>query len=265
MTDYVLSNAAEAERLRIQARVWEPDVQTLLELVGVKPGSTCLDMGCGAMGILGPLSRRVGPHGRVLGVDRDPRLLAAARAYVQEEGLVNVELLERDALTTGLPRASYDLVHARFVLAFGRSHELLREMLDLVRPGGLVVAQETDQSSWNFFPPRPVWARLKQTIEATFKHFGGDANIGQQLYPMFRRAGLQDVRVRAAVLALQDSHPYMRMPIIAATGMRDVIIGANLMTAAELDATLAEMEQLVSDPETYTVTFTVTQVWGRKP
>lgn len=64
-SNYILSNSAEAERLRVQARIWEHDVELLLDQIGVRPGWNCLDLGCGAIGILAPLSRRVGPGGRV--------------------------------------------------------------------------------------------------------------------------------------------------------------------------------------------------------
>jgi ubiquinone/menaquinone biosynthesis C-methylase UbiE len=264
-SDYVFSNTAEAERLRVQARVWEADVEALLDQIGVQAGWRCLDLGCGALGILAPLSRRVGPGGRVVGMDTDERLLAAARAHAEQEGLTNVEILQGDAHDTGLPRASFDLVHMRFVWAFGHADAFLREMLALARPGGIVASQETDQNSWCYFPPHPAWPRLKQAIEAAFAKIGGNANIGQQTYGMFRRSGLEEVRVRAAVAALQGSHPYMRMPILGANGLRNVIAGAGLMAEAELDRTLAEMERIVADPETYEISFTVTQVWGRKP
>ncbi len=264
-SDYVLSNSAEAERLRVQARVWKADVEALLDQIGVQPGWRCLDLGCGALGILAPLSRRVGPGGHVVGVDTDERLLATARAHVEQEGLTNVEILQRDARETGLPRDSFDLVHMRFVWAFGHADEFLREMLALAKPGGFIASQETDQNSWCYFPPRPTWPRLKEAIEAAFIRIGGDANIGQQTYGMFRRAGLEEVRVRAAVAALQSSHPYMRMPILGANGLRKVIVGSGLMSELDLDETLADMERIIADPETYEISFTVTQVWGRKP
>jgi ubiquinone/menaquinone biosynthesis C-methylase UbiE len=264
-SDYVLSNSAEVERLRVQARVWEADVEALLDQIGIESGWHCLDLGCGALGILAPLSRRVGPRGRVVGVDSDERLLASARAYVEQEGLTNVELLQGDARATDLPCESFDLVHMRFVWAFGHADAFLQEMLDLAKPGGIVASQETDQNSWCYFPAHPAWPRLKAVIEAAFLQIGGDANIGQQTYAKFRRAGLEQVRVRAAIAALQDCHPYMRMPILGANGLRKVIVGAGLMSEAELDQTLAEMERIIADPETYEISFTVTQVWGRKP
>jgi hypothetical protein len=57
----------------------------------------------------------------------------------------------------------------------------------------------------------------------------------------------------------------MRMPILGASGLRKVIVGANLMTETELDNILAEMERFIGNPMTYETSFTVTQVWGCKP
>ena len=38
-----------------------------------------------------------------------------------------------------------------------------------------------------------------------------------------------------------------------------------ILTADELDHAVAEVEKIVSHPETVILTFTVLQVWGRKP
>ena len=83
--NYLLAGgSAELERLRLQARVWEPEAEIMLDRIGIEPGWKCIDLGCGAMGILGPLSRRVGPHGRIIGVDTDTKQLAAARDFVHQ-------------------------------------------------------------------------------------------------------------------------------------------------------------------------------------
>jgi 16S rRNA G1207 methylase RsmC len=104
---YLLAGgSAELERLRLQAQVWEPEAEMMLDRIGIQPGWHCVDLGCGAMGILGPLSRRVGPQGRVVGVDTDAKQLAAAREFVRQNRLENVEIWERDAYHTGLPRES---------------------------------------------------------------------------------------------------------------------------------------------------------------
>ncbi len=265
--NYLLAGgAAELERLQLQARVWEPAAEAFLDQIEIRPGAHCLDLGCGAMGILGPLSRRVGPAGRVVGLDQDPKQLAAARQFVQEAGLANVEVVEGDAYCTTLPRHSFDLVHVRFVFApAGRDDELLHEMLDLARPGGIVAIQEPDTHSWNCFPPNPAWDRLTQAILAAFAQGGGDFNAGQRTYHMLRQAGVANVGIRAAILALQDRHPYMRSPLQFAASLRQRIVERAGMSEAQLDETLTAVEQAIENPETFITTFTVTQVWGTTP
>jgi hypothetical protein len=201
--------------------------------------------GAGAIGILGALSRRVGPGGHVVGVDRDPQQLAAARAYVHEAALGNVEVLDRDAYATGLPDQSFDLVHVRFVFApVGRDDALLAEMRRLARP---------------------AWDRLKGAILAAFKAGGGDFDAGLRTYELLRRAGVADVQVRAAVVALQDRHPSMRLPIQFATPLRQRIITGSLLPASELDELLAAGERITQDPGTWVTTSIVTHVWGHVP
>ncbi len=258
MTDasenYLLAGgAAELERLQLQARVWEPEAEVMLDQIGLQAGWQCLDLGCGAMGILGPL------------VDLDARQLAAARAFVQEAGLHNVEIIEQNAYHTGFPRESFDLVHVRFVFApVGRDEDLLGEMVALTKPGGIVAIQEPDATCWNCFPQHEAWDRLKGAILAAFKQGGGDFNAGQRTYGMLRQAGLEEVRIRAAVVALHNGHPYMRLPIQFATSLRQRILDARLLTEAQLEEALAACEKITRNPETFVMSFIVTQVWGRK-
>src|SRR5262245_61442305 len=40
---YLLRSDAEGDRLRLQARVWEPAAEALLDAVGVRPGGACAD------------------------------------------------------------------------------------------------------------------------------------------------------------------------------------------------------------------------------
>ena len=246
------------------AELWERETEVLLDHVGLAPGATCLDLGRG-VGALGPLSRRAGPGGRVTHVAYDGAPVAAAGRRVLDPVLPNVEVVEADALA-GWPAASFDLVHARFLLApAGRDHEALRTMARLARPGGAVAVQEPDATFWRCYPARPAWDRLTAAIGATLARDGADLRAGQRLYRLFHRAGLEDVGLRAAVVALHDAHPAMRLPILLAEALRDHILGAGLMAEVELDGALRECEQCALDPHTFVTTFLVTQVWGRKP
>ncbi len=84
--EYLLARAPnEVERLQKWGRIWEPEAEAMLDQIGIQPGWRCLDLGCGPMGILRGLSRRVGPSGSVVAADLNPKQLAAARELTESE------------------------------------------------------------------------------------------------------------------------------------------------------------------------------------
>ena len=88
---YLLADQpSELERLQLQSRVWEPSGRQLLAKLGDGSGRRALDVGCGALGWLRILSEWVGSSGHVIGGDVDERLLDAARAFLEAEGVANV-------------------------------------------------------------------------------------------------------------------------------------------------------------------------------
>ena len=109
----------ETARLQRQSEELQPEARTLLGRLGelgLRPGQTAIDLGCGPRGILDLLAEAVGPGGRVVGLDADPAHVAAARQYAFSHGFANVEVLAGDARHTGLPAESFDLVHTRTLL-----------------------------------------------------------------------------------------------------------------------------------------------------
>ena len=62
---------AGRERLRILARTLYAGTGALFDRLGVGAGLRCLDAGCGGGDVTLELARRVGPRGRVIGVDLD--------------------------------------------------------------------------------------------------------------------------------------------------------------------------------------------------
>src|SRR5438034_5805900 len=101
--------AGEIERLHIQSRAWEPDALAMLDRFGSMQGWICIDIGCGPGGITDLLGARVGPTGRVVGLDRNAAFLEHARKNAPG----NVELRLGDAYSPDLPARTFDLVHMR--------------------------------------------------------------------------------------------------------------------------------------------------------
>src|SRR5262245_1847856 len=112
MSYLMAGRLSELERLQLQSRVWEAAGERLLARVGDGQGLRAVDVGCGGLGWLRVLSRWVGPGGRVVGTDVQAPMLEAARAFVQDEALGNVDVVEDDLFASALEPASFDLVHA---------------------------------------------------------------------------------------------------------------------------------------------------------
>lgn len=75
-----------------------------VELLGLKSGDVVLDLGCGT-GINFPLlQERIGPMGRIIGVDLTDAMLDKARKRVEMAGWQNVELVEADLTTHNFPQ-----------------------------------------------------------------------------------------------------------------------------------------------------------------
>jgi SAM-dependent methyltransferase len=256
----------EIERLRAQAAAIAFDAGVMLDRIGLGPGWRCLDLGCGPGGILELLGARVGPTGRVVGLDADPVMLAAARDWTRAHGLTGVALVASDAYQPGVRREAFDLVHVRFLASTaGRGEELIRGALELVRAGGMLAFQEPDIAKLECYPPHPAWDRLKQLLQTAFERNGGDTRIGQRLYGLLRGVGLEEVRYRPFLVGVAHDEPMRDYLPATVESIRGAILGAALIGEAELADALAACRSHLADPDIVFTTYLVVQAWGRKP
>jgi len=260
-TSYLLSGqASELPRLQVQSRVWEPAARELLAEFPSGNGKRALDVGCGVMGWLGALSAWVGTTGGVVGTDVDEKMLAGAKQYLEDSELTNVELKQDDLFNSALPERSFDLVHARFQIApLGRGSEQVAIYLKWVRPGGLLVLEDPDMSSWRINPAAPSAQRLIELIAVGFQQNGGDFNAGRSLVSLLCDAGLKP-GIRARIVALESGHPYLRLPIQFATSLRSRLL--ELVNAGELDGLISDTEAELARPGTWGTTFTLIQAFA---
>lgn len=254
--------AGEIERLHVQGEALAADAEAMLERIGVAPGWHCLDLGCGPRGITDLLARRAGPRGRVVGLDADPAFVE----YARKTAPAGVEFVQGDAYRTGLPGASFDLVHVRFVASTaGEGPALLREAIRLAKRGGFVAFEESDNSSLKCFPPHPAFDRLSDAMAALLLKVGGNPRFGQRLYGMFHAAGLREIGYRPFVLGLRAGDPFHDFLPATVESMRTGILKERLMSAEDLDAALAECRAHLARPDTVFSLYTTVQVWGRVP
>jgi arsenite methyltransferase len=100
-------------------------------------GETVLDLGSGGGADVLLSARRVGPTGRVYGLDMTDEMLARARANAEQAGVSNVEWLKGYIEEVPLPDASVDVIISNCVINLSADKpRVMRESLRVLRPGG---------------------------------------------------------------------------------------------------------------------------------
>lgn len=116
---------------------------------GLGPGDSAVDVACGTGRLSVALAERVGPFGRVVGVDLAPGMIAQARRTAGD--LVQLEFCVGNALALPFEAGGYDAATIAFGLRNLVDFEAgFRELARVVRPGGRVVCLELSV-------PRPRW------------------------------------------------------------------------------------------------------------
>jgi SAM-dependent methyltransferase len=198
---YVLGRSgSESQRLIKQSSILQPFTERIFRRAGLGPGMRVLDLGCGAGDVSFLAAEIVGPTGSVVGIDRDPGVLAIARERAQQMGSTTVSFEER-SIEGFIASKPFDAVVGRFVLVYQPDPAAtLGHVRGLLRPGGILAMLEPDMSlgvrSW---PPVALWQQVSDWIRETFRRGGVHFDIGAKLYPLFRRAGLPGPTMRQDV------------------------------------------------------------------
>lgn len=132
-----------AEWLIRNEREREERCSLMLANLGVKPGMTICDMGCGNGFHTLKMAEMVGDKGSIYGVDVQPEMLKLLRERFEEKGLENVVPILGSFHNPHLPKNSVDLILLVDVYhEFSHPEFMLRSMREALKPDGVIVLVE---------------------------------------------------------------------------------------------------------------------------
>jgi ubiquinone/menaquinone biosynthesis C-methylase UbiE len=124
-----------ADRQQTQDIVLAPVADILIDCAKAKAGERVVDVGCGAGATTIALAQKIGPTGRVLGVDISAPMLARARQIAQAG--MPIEFVLADATVYPFEPASFDLLASRFgVMFFAQPALSFANLRRALRPSG---------------------------------------------------------------------------------------------------------------------------------
>jgi SAM-dependent methyltransferase len=176
------------------ARYLEPGALEFLARLQVAPGTSMLDVGCGAGQIAIPAAHA---GVRVTGVDIAANSIGQARARAHTEG-VDVRFEEGDAEALDFPDASFDLVVSLIGAMFAPRPELVAaELVRVCRPSGRIVMANWTPEGFvgqmfktigKYVPPPPLmpspllWGS-ETVVRERFRHGIAALQLTSRMYP----------------------------------------------------------------------------------
>jgi SAM-dependent methyltransferase len=119
--------------------LFQPYRRAVVEALPLQDGQVVLDVGCGTGLCCGLLRDKVGPGGRVIGIEESPEMAAVARELIAREGWRNVTVVQSPAEDAPLDAAA-DAALFCAVHDILQSPGALRNVVAALCPGAWVAA-----------------------------------------------------------------------------------------------------------------------------
>lgn len=195
----VWQKADSAKKFLDQAAIELASVKTELdEMLKVSTGSHVLDVGCGTGDDVRAIAGRVGPTGRVVGLDSSEELVAQARPAAA--GAAPVEFLHGRADAMPFADDTFDAARAERVIEHVPDPAAaVAEMLRVVKPGGQLLITDPDHGLW---APDLADRELTRTIMNWWSDHVPNPWVARRLRGLFAAAGAVDITVRLQPVVL---------------------------------------------------------------
>ncbi|MFC6355510.1 methyltransferase domain-containing protein [Luethyella okanaganae] len=184
----------------LRSHTWRTVLNSAAYLIPhLEAGLTVLDVGSGPGTITVDLARRVSP-GRVVGIDASSGIVEQANGLADDNGLDNVSFVVGNVYDLGFPDDSFDIVHAHQVMQhLRRPVDAMREVLRVLKPGGILAARDCDYGGTTWYPRLPgldSWMKICRDV-----HYwnGGEPDAGRRLKAWARAAGYAEVTSSASI------------------------------------------------------------------
>jgi len=231
------------ERYMVPLHRCEDRSNDLFDRVNLQPHEHVLDVGCGTGIVSRIAAKRVGIHGKVVGVDLNPAMLEVAEQLATY--IDNAEYLQGDAASLPVDDGTFDAVFCQFSMMFFPDRlATAKEMFRALKPGGRVAINVFRTTEYN-----PCFKHLNAALA---KHASPEAlefmqspfviESTQELRTLFEQAGFKNIEVSNRIDTL-------RYPSVAHLVRYETlnIPDPSVHTPQCQQALIQEMTSLVSD------------------
>jgi ubiquinone/menaquinone biosynthesis C-methylase UbiE len=190
-----------ADWLRLRHRVFAAEYESMVQRARL-PRGALLDAGCGAGTHLSALRHAAGENGAVFGCDIEPANVEAARDAARDAGESYRQLDVADLTSLPYEDGCFDGVWCANVLQYlddAAADAALRELLRVLRPGGVIALKDVDMLLWRMHPGDPLLMARLVAAQSAGSHPVPSVR-GRLLRRMLEAAGATNVRQETVLL-----------------------------------------------------------------
>jgi SAM-dependent methyltransferase len=233
---YVYDAAFEEERARLAGMEaqWDPGTFRHIENFDLPGEAACWEIGAGGGSVAAWLAERCG-HLLVTDVDTQ---------FVDQLAGDRVTVQRHDVVVDPTPEGPFDLIHARLVLEhLPARDEVLDKLVGALRPGGRLLIEDYDWTSYGTEPSSETIERVSDAILDFMGEAGFDPYLGRRLPRALEQRGLADVAAEGRLLVMRSDHPGAAFYRLSLVSLRDAVAQRGKVTGAEIGEALAAIER----------------------
>jgi SAM-dependent methyltransferase len=161
-----------------------------IALASLREGETVLDLGSGAGFDCFLAAGRVGPGGKVIGIDMTPEMLEKARENARKDKIENVEFRQGDIEHLPVEDGSIDVIISNCVINLAPDKgRVFRESFRVLKPGGRLMVSDIVLT-------KPLPDFVKNSVAAYVGCVAGAA-LREDYLEAMRLAGFENVTVQS--------------------------------------------------------------------
>jgi demethylmenaquinone methyltransferase/2-methoxy-6-polyprenyl-1,4-benzoquinol methylase len=175
-----------------------------VDALGVKPGDSVVEIGCGTGANFELIQQRIGPRGRLVGVDLTDAMLEQARRRIARHGWDNVELVQSDAARFEFPHATNGILSTLALTLSPDYDAVIERGARALASGGRWVVLDLKNPGW----PR----RLMDLALTVMRPYGvtlerGERHPWESLERHMPQASTRELYLGIAYLAVGENSP----------------------------------------------------------
>ncbi len=242
-----LGQTAKRERQRILSTILESSTIDFFERINLNDGSKCLHMGCNDGEATLQMASILGDKCSIIGIDNSEYNIEIARQKISSGNGSKVSFL----LNSSFERTNtkkYDLIYSRFLLStVSNPMKALQKMFRLLKPQGLLLAEDIDFSNLFCSPYSSAFERYKELYSRFIQNTGADSNIGSSLQSKLTNIGFQQVKTQLVPPSFLTEES-KKLSSLTLEMISSPVIKAKIVLPAEIQALLYELKDLEQQP-----------------